>query len=265
MSALKTLQDEFQDYLISGNNKVLPSIAPDERVSSVRRLQIYFDAYRIRLNEILKLDFPKTHTLMGDHAMDEAFERYLSLYPSTHFSVRYFGQYFATFLKNEKPYSDVPVLAEMALFEWSLSHTLDAKDASIVTQQDLGKISPQDWADLQFNFHPSVTSDVFAWDTPQLWQDIDLEREPRDPKIQPAPLRWVFWRKGLRTLFQSCTATENIMFEAVLANQSFAQMCEALMDTLPQDSIPMTVAQTLFKWISEEMISQMSIIDSTEQ
>ncbi len=259
MSALDTLQNEFQDYLITGNNKVLPSIAKDERVSAQRRLQIYFDAYRIRLLEILQLDFPKTHTLMGDEAFAKAFEQYLFTYPSKHFSVRYFGQRFSHFLATEQPYADVPVLAEMALFEWLVSSTLDAKDDVIITQQDLSQIAPQNWADLQFRFHPSVVSHVFHWDTPQLWQDIEQEKDPRDPKLQSSPIRWLFWRKGLRSLFQSCTLTENILFEAVLDNKSFAQICETLIDTVDQEAIPMTVAQTLFKWINEEMISQVTL------
>ncbi|MBS0287956.1 MAG: putative DNA-binding domain-containing protein [Proteobacteria bacterium] len=259
MSALKQIQDDFQHYLVSGVNDILPSISEDKRFSARNRLLVYFDAYRIRLMEILKLDFPKTHTLLGDDLFEEAFIQYLTKHIPTHFSVRYFGQHFSQFLATTKPYSDFPVFAEMALFEWSVSHTLDAKDDMLVTQQALGQISPEEWADLHFEFHPSLISQYFHWDTPQLWQDIELEREPRQPMRQAAPMRWLFWRKGLRSLFQSCTPTEDIMFQAVLAKKSFAQICEDLLDTVPEDAIPMTVAQTLFKWISEEMISKMEV------
>lgn len=264
MSALKSIQDMFQNYLITGQDNILPSVAPDERVIAQRRLQIYFDSYRIRLLEILRLDYPKTHTLMGDDAFDAAFLSYLSLYPSKHFSVRYFGQHFSHFLATQKPYADVPVIAEMALFEWSLSYTLDAKDAKIVSQSQLGQIAPEQWAQLQFGFHPSVTTSVLKWDVPQLWQEIDQERTARDPQCQVSPVRWVFWRKGLRTLFQSCTPAQNIMFEAVQAKLSFAQICENLIDVLPQDDIPITVAQTMYHWINEEMISDMALIESSE-
>ncbi len=54
------------------------------------------------------------------------------------------------------------------------------------------------------------------------------------------------------------------MFSAVLANKSFGQICEDLIDVIPEEAIPMTVAQTLFKWIDEEMICEMHLTDSTE-
>ncbi len=256
MPVLKSVQDDFQRYLTKGDSSIRPEIVDDARLGANKRLRIYFDAYRIRLNEILKLDFPKTHTLLGDDAMDEAFSLYLENYPSTHFSVRYFGRHFSQFLASTKPYADFPVFAEMALFEWSVSHTLDAKDASIVTQEALTQVDPEQWADLVFSFHPSVMSQLFYWDVPQLWQDIEQEKEPRQPKRQETPVRWVFWRKGLRSLFQSCTQTENIMFQGVLEKKSFAEICEDLIDIVPEDAIPMSVAQTLFKWISDEMIAK---------
>ncbi|MBS0288471.1 MAG: putative DNA-binding domain-containing protein [Proteobacteria bacterium] len=255
---LKQIQTEFQDYLIHHDLQILPQIAADERFSASKRLKVYFDAYRIRLKEILKLDFPKTATLLGDEAFDTAFEQYLYQYPSQHFSVRYFGQFFSEFLNNHKPFSDHNVFSQMALFEWSISYTIDAKDGELVTQKMLSQLAPEIWADLHFYFHPSVTSQVFTWDIPQLWQDIENEQPPRQPIAQPQPTRWLLWRKGLRSLFQSCTIAQERMVLAVLAGKSFADICEDLMDILPEEDIPITAAQTLFKWVNEDMIAKIA-------
>ncbi len=262
MQALKQLQSQFQEYLTQGSNTIFPEIAPDERFSADKRLKVYFDAYRIRLMEILKLDFPKTHTLLGDEDFEQAFLKYLLQFPSTHFSVRYFGQQFSQFLARNHPYSQCQLFAEMAEFEWAISFTIDAKDAHRATTQDLAKINPLDWPSLHFTFHPSVTSHCFDWDTPQLWQHIESELPERPPVKQDIPVRWLLWRKGLRSLFQSCNPAEKLMFEAIQANANFGDICESLIDTIPEDQIPMTVAQTLNKWIHEEMISDIYRTDT---
>jgi hypothetical protein len=242
--------------LTQGNiSHILPSIAKDH-LSSEKRLGIYFDAYRIRLMEILKLDFPKTHTLMGDDAFDDAFFQYLAKYPSEHFSVRYFGERFPLFLKETKPYSEIGILTEMAHFEWCVAFTLDAKDDTVVSVQTLAAIPGEDWPDLQITFHPSVKSHQFAWDTPQLWQHIEKEEPPRGPVLQPSLVRWLFWRSGIRSLFQSCTPVESTMFELVNEQKYFAEICEILMETFEEEQIPVLAAQTLHKWVSSGMIAR---------
>lgn len=256
MVALKTLQSQFQAYLIDSNaNPIMPSIAPDARFSAPERLKVYHDAYRLRLLEILKLDFSKTHVLLGDDNFDEAFFQYLQQYPSHHFSVRYFGQHFAHFLRTQAPYKDHTMLAEMAEFEWALNFTIDAADAPIAKTTMLAGVDPEQWPDLRFIVHPSMTSLYLHWDTPALWHDIDNEQPPRAPIQQAQPMRWLFWRKGIKTYFQSCTPAEDQLFKALLANHNFGEMCESLIDILPEEEIPQVAAHTLFKWIQEEMIS----------
>lgn len=260
MLTLKPLQAFFQNYLIAGDSTpLMGNIVDDQRFSAQKRLKIYFDAYRIRLRDILKTDFPKTHTLLGDEAFENACALYLTQYPSEHFSVRYFGQHFHQFLKEEPAYKDLGVLAEMAQFEWLISHTTDAPDlndpnARILSPQMLAQVPPEDWADLTFSFHPSLISAYFEWDTPKLWQHIEADAPPRAPLKMDAPQRWLFWRKEIKSLFQSCTGAEDILFQSLNSGKSFAESCEDLMYTLSANEIPLVAAQTLYKWVNEGMV-----------
>lgn len=255
MQTLNEVQVQFQDYLIQGDQEsILRSIAPDDRFSAEKRLQVYFDAYRIRLLEILKQDFPKTHTLLGDQEFAEAFHLYLRKHPSQHFSVRYFGQHFVEFLASTTPYQEYGIFSEMALFEWSLAHTLDAQDAPCVEVTALSAVPPEKWASLSFVFHPSVISHYYRWDTPQLWQYIENENPPRSPVQQDLPVRWICWRKDLSCRFQSCTLAEDKMVQSILAGNNFAEICESLLYTLSENEIPLTAAQILYKWVNEKML-----------
>lgn len=254
---LKNLQENFQTFLMQSNIKnILPEIMPDERFSAQNRLKVYHDAYRIRLFEILKIDFPKTYTLMGDADFEHAFIGYLEQFPSHHFSVRYFGQHFKDFLANTAPFNQHSLLCEMATFEWLLGSTFDAPDGPLLQADTLSAISPENWPILRFNLHPSVVSSYFEWDTPQLWQVIDAEQPERPPVKQPQRVRWLLWRRGLKSYFLSCTAPEDLMFQSLQKGLDFADSCESLLEILPEEQVPQIAAQTLYKWVHEGLISK---------
>ena len=254
MTNLSLLQSQFQDYLMNGSSQMLENVEDCPRFGADKRLKVYFDAYRLRLLEILKLDFEKTHTLLGDEHFENAFHLYISAHPSTHFSVRYFGQHFPEFLKTTAPFNAHPILSEMAYFEWLLSYTLDAEDAKPVHHDALAKLSPEEWPTLRFKFHPSVISHVFEWNTAALWQLIDKEEPPQAPEKQATPIRWIFWRKGIKCYYHSCNEIENKLFSAISENQDFSQICENLLEILPEDEIPLKTAQILNQWIQEERL-----------
>jgi len=255
MTELHTLQSQFQNYLTHGNiDPLLAQIAPSNTFAANRRLAVYFDAYRIRLHEILQLDFPKVRILMGEDNFRKAFVEYLTEYPSRHFSVRYFGQFFPDFLEKHADFSDYPFLAEMAQFEWALNHTLDAADASILTLPMLSSIPPDRWYKLTFSLHPSVVWRDFSWNVPALWKAIDNDEPPRLPTISPFPVLWLCCRKGLRSLFHSCTPAEQCLFKALQAGGDFSEMCASLIDIVHEADIPRIAAQALHQWVQEELL-----------
>lgn len=260
---LSDLQDAFQSYLIEGKQTAIsPVIENNKRFNAERGLKVYFDGYRLRLLEILKLDFPKTYAMMGDDHFDPAFIAYLDKHPSQHFSVRYFGQYFSEFLKTTSPYNEFPVLAEMAEFEWSVAFTIDAPDAPIATVQQFSQIAPEKWPDLLFTLHPAVQHRHFEYDTPQLWQLIDGEEELRAPVKLPAKLCWLFWRKGQKSYFRSCNLAQEKMLQGIIAQQEFGELCEELLPILPENEIAAFAAQTLYQWVNDGMISSIKTADT---
>lgn len=257
---LSQLQDAFQAYLTKGEKTAISPIITDKKGFGAQRgLKVYYDAYRLRLCEILKLDFPKTYAMMGDENFEPAFASYLDQYPSHHFSVRYFGQHFSEFLRNTAPYKEYPVLAEMAEFEWAVAFTIDSSDGPIATAEDFNAISPEHWPDLCFTIHPSVTHRFFNYDTPQMWQLIENEEPLREPIKQQDPVLWLFWRKEQRSFFRSCNIAQQTLFLGMIQQQPFGELCENLLSILPEDEIAAFAAGTLYQWVQDEMISSISI------
>ena len=59
MADLKTLQLRFAAHLNSAEDEaILSSIVGDEKASATERMGFYYDAYRLRLIEVMQSDYP---------------------------------------------------------------------------------------------------------------------------------------------------------------------------------------------------------------
>lgn len=258
MSKLIDIQNGFQHYLLTGEIKdVLPAIVEDH-LPREKRLKIYFDAYWLRLLDITQQDYSKTLVLLGEEKFEQAFLAYLKAYPSKHFSARYFGQYFSQFLKDCSPYSDYPMLSEMANFEWSLMSTLDAADAPLISQAELNTLPENAWSSLKLSFHPSVILRKYQWDTPFLWKSIEANEPQRQPILLEEPQDWLIWRKGLRSLYHSISPTQALLFKSMNQGLCFHECLEKLNEIMEEAEIPAFAISNLQFWIHSEMVSGMS-------
>ncbi len=261
MSKLAQLQGDFQAYLREHQNKTMSSkIVDGEPMTADRKLNVYHEAYRIRLLEVLRIDFPKLEIILGEQAFTEVGLSYIDQYPSTHFSVRYFGQSFEKFLSGHKPYSDYPFMIEMVNFETALMESLDAADDAILTLQDLSQIAPEMWPSLSFSFHPSVHTRVYKWDTPLLWKDIEQDNPPRQPTELKEKESWVMWRQDIRSKYESMSPVQKILYPLIAQNDCFAQMAETLSQHFDESEVPLLLVQNLQYWIEHGLISKVKVL-----
>lgn len=247
----------FQNYLVDHDPKSIIARTVDNLgLSATKRLQIYFDAYRLRLLDILVDDYPKVHTLMGDDAFYTLSNDYISDHPSQFFSVRYFGQSLAQYLRNSTLYFDHPYLAEMADFEWLISNTLDASDQPILGIDALHKLTPDQWGELSIEFHPSLQIITCEWDVPQLWQAIEEETPPRNPIKQVQPVTWMLWRKGLQSHFRSLSHHTAYLLNHFKNREQFGDICEGLCEYLDEALVPQTALGFLQQSLEDGIVSK---------
>lgn len=259
---LYKIQNVFQAYLTDQNpdaTHTMEHLTNDStHISATKRLEIYYDGYRLRLLEILEGDFPKLHTLMGDEAFDALGHHYIAAYPSKHFSARYFGQYLAHFLREEIAYTKQPYLAEMADFEWALGNTLDAENANIITLDDLKSISPAYWGNLKIHFHPSLQVRTFEWNIPQLWKTIENKEPPQSPIKQKESMTWIFWRRDLQSQFRSLTKPQALILKLFQEDNPFSDICESLSEIIDPEMVPVIALEFIQHCIDDGFISKLS-------
>ena len=256
---LRRLQRQFQRHVLAGSNEIVTHITGTEKTSSETRLAIYVEGYRTRLTEGLAADFPALHTLLGEKGFEALVHAYIDVHPSEHFSMRYLGSHLSEFLARTSPHVDLPVLSEMAAFEWRLRSAFDAADADVRSVSDIEAIEPSRWGHMRFGFHPSVNRLDLSWNVPAIWNAVEENEELPKPDANDMPIPWLIWRQDLKTYFRSLTIDEAGSIDALVAGRSLSQVCEQLREWIEPEIVAAHAARLVKRWVSDGLIERVSI------
>jgi len=251
---LRRLQHELQSHLLGEPSSIADAVADAPPLSVADRLGIYRNAYRVRLIEALDDTYPVLHALLGDEVFVALGEEFVSAHPSVHRSIRWYGGELSAFLSRCPPYAEQPILAELALLEWTLAEVFDSADADPTPRAALSAVDPSAWSGLQFEFHPSLRRLHLHWNTAAVWQAMSHEETPPDPVCADGPVPWLLWRQNLQNYFRSMAADEAGALDYALRGANFGEICEALAEWLPDDEIPLRAATLLGTWADSGII-----------
>ena len=139
MPDLLQLQSELIDYLVNKKQGVARYITDSGPIDKKTRLNIYSNAYKLRLQGVIETDHEILSHYLGDELFDLLVEGYINAYPSNQTSLRDFCSNIPVSLKTNTPFKDHPAIAELARFEHTLLFSFDANDASTSNLLDLKK------------------------------------------------------------------------------------------------------------------------------
>jgi hypothetical protein len=161
---LQELQEVFFSILrneLNENDKIFPDtrieqlIAPNAILTSFDRMELYAQQYWWRLLQSLESDFPLLRRVLGVELFSGLIRKYLVRYPSNSYTLRHLGRRLPEFIKSE---SEIP--GEMLELAWDISRfelfrieSFFAKDASIITEEEMSVASPED---IQLALQPHV-------------------------------------------------------------------------------------------------------------
>ena len=253
---LHELQQQFQAYLLQHDERVVRRIEGTPRADNRTRLGIYADAYRLRLLEVLRTDFPALHTLAGDTEFERIGHAYIEAHPSEHYSVRYFGCRLSAFLAGDARFRGTPVFAEMAAFEWALGLSFDAADSDSVSVEAVGAIPGESWPGMRLRLHPSVQFLDLRWNVPGLWNAIQQEQQP---VAADYPQTWVIWRHGLQSFFRSAPVDEAWALDALGEGLCFAMLCAGLCEWIDEEHVAAHAALLIRRWVTDGLIARVDL------
>ncbi|MFZ6759295.1 putative DNA-binding domain-containing protein [Undibacterium sp. Ji50W] len=248
----QSLQTAFQEFILGQRDAasmhvhlaVTPGLGHDAR------LDIYYQAYRLRLRDALSEAYGKTHSYLGDDLFYQACAAYIDAHPSTYRNLRWFGEQFAALLRQQ--FAEHPQVAELAQFEWALGCAFDAPDHAILQLTDLGKVS--DWETVGLRTSSSLQFIDMHWNSVAIWLALNEDKSPPEPVSTDVAVTWVVWRKQLQAHFRSLVTEETEALRQLGQGQRFADVCERAAENNPQ--LQNDIGGWLHTWVVDEMLAE---------
>lgn len=218
------------------------------------RLAIYRNAYRGRLVEALRLNFPVLRLAMGDADFEAMAFAFIAAHPSRRRSIRWFGEHLETFLRAEPAWLPHPALLDLARLEWAMSLAFDAADDTPMTAEALRGLDAAAWPELRFRLHPSVHLLTLDWAVEPILAALtaDESAEPEAPDERPHTT--LVWRLGLGPRWRELGEDEAAALRAVQAGRLFAGLCEVLAEHVTADDAANRAVAMLGRWLAEGLI-----------
>ena len=248
--SLVQLQQEFMSLLQTNDRHIEQRVMQQGLLSNAQRVDIYRTGYRIRLRGVIDSDHEMLGIYLGDDLYEKMVEGYIDAAPSQHASLRFFGDQLPDYLRGTSPFSDHPILAEIAKFERFLLYAFDSPDADTLNQPLLQQIPAEKWPLLKFSFHPSLTFYQCHWNAVESWQSLKNKENPSTPTTTEQSKMWAIWR-GLSKLteYKSILAIEREMLNAMQQGKNFAEVCESLVEHVPEEQIASTLYGYIVEWL----------------
>jgi hypothetical protein len=159
-------------------------IKPNDRLTSVERLEIYNRVYWFRILSSLAEDFPGLRALIGQQSFDKLLVAYLSELPSESFTLRNLGSRLEAWLRNHLEF--VPKTERMAVdmvrLEWADIDVFDSAELPKLTEDDPGAQG----VDPTFHLQPYVRLLDLAYPVDDLLLKIRRDREGEEPETDIA-------------------------------------------------------------------------------
>jgi hypothetical protein len=256
---LAELQRAFQDHVLLGSHGIYKAVLGSADFPAAFRMGVYADAYHLRLTEALAHTYPRVQQSLGNEAFASMARSYLAARPSSHVSVRWFGDQLAAHLAQDAQYRRKPWVAELAQWEWTVAAAFDASDADPLGLDALAGISTEEWPDLRFQFHPSVHTLYLQTNAAVIFQALSEEAKVPGAVVFRTPQVWVIWRQELTTRYRLLDENEAQALQTLagLAPDRvglFKEMCETLCQFHDTYDVPLIAAGMLKTWLTQGLI-----------
>jgi hypothetical protein len=125
------VDDSINHHWVDGSNMsdfAARFIKPNDKLSSVERLEIYNQQYWYRLLDSLREDFPGLHAVLGEDRFVELSVAYLDKYASNSFTLRNLGSRLYQFAREDFGLfsaKEKGLILDMIIFEWSEIEAFD--------------------------------------------------------------------------------------------------------------------------------------------
>lgn len=254
---LSDWQTEVQAYLLNpdaqANSSLQASLLGSAALSAEQGLAIYHNAYRARLLEALRGDYPAVHGWLGDDEFDALALAYLQAHPSQHYSLRWLGAQLADFIDGYLVPAQAAPLSELARLEWAFTLAFDAPPGQPLSLEQMAELPAADWPALQVRLLPSAQWQVCGYNSLAIWQAGKEQGAFPGSQLLAEAEVCLIWREQLITRYRSLPPAEARALQGMsVQGWSFAELCAELAHLGEQ--APLQAATWLRQWLSDGLL-----------
>jgi hypothetical protein len=153
-------------------------IKPNDRLTSVERLEIYNRVYWFRILSSLAEDFPGLRAVIGQEKFDQVLHGYLTELPSISYTLRDLGSRLEAWLRAhpESIARHERMALDMVRLEWADIEAFDAAQLPTLTQQELASLGE----DPVFHLQPHLQLLDLAYPVDEVLLKIREAEEPEN-------------------------------------------------------------------------------------
>jgi hypothetical protein len=252
-----TEDERMRDYTLDGRStKALAEeiVKPNDRLTSVERLEIYNRVYWFRLLSSLADDFPGLRAVIGQEQFDKVLLAYLTELPSQSYTLRDLGSRLETWLRAHPEFiaGNERMALDMVRLEWADIEAFDAAENPVVSQNELASLGE----DPVFHLQPNLQLLDLAYPVDELLLKV---RETEDPETDissnvvmmdhsdSAPRKQLPLPKG-KKVFLAVHRQQNIVYFKRLKPEGFA-----LLRALQQGQTLSQAIETSVDWSGKKL------------
>jgi len=244
-----TADEEMQQHDITGHwsGRAMADvagefIAPNSRLTSFERLEIYNRQYWFRLQTAFNEDFPALKAVVGAERFESLMNAYLTVHPSRSFTLRNLGSQLLDWLTQNPQYAGrrQALALDVVRVEWACIEAFDNAERAPLSAEEVAAIG----ADSQLALQPHVQLLALQYPADDLVLDMHQhqKRESTEAGTRPesmeqesyTPLRlrkratWLaIHRADLSLYYKRLTRSEYLTLCALRDGQTLPQALEA--------------------------------------
>jgi uncharacterized protein (UPF0276 family) len=204
------------------NAKLL--VRSSTQVESNVRLEIYHNAYRARLAEVLADTFEKTYLFMGSDMFDVLAREFAVVHPPMTRSLNHYGDGFADYLRMRFPENFE--LFEMAQLDYLLRCCFDHSDEAVLSVEKAQLSDASNWLMLKSPLVETAVLLESRSNVVSLWNAIHADEPVPEVSYLPSPSQIMVWRKDESPHFQSLDESRTQIIRYLIGGSSISQACE---------------------------------------
>jgi len=229
-------------------------VKPNDRLTSVERLEIYNRVYWFRLLSSLADDFPGLRAVVGQEKFDKILLAYLTELPSESFTLRNLGSRLEAWLRQHPEFTPAQerIALDMVRLEWADIEAFDAAEFPKLTQDELQVLGE----DPVFHLQPNLILLDLAYPVDELLLQVRETEEPESDiasnvvmmeHSDATPHKQYPLPKGKKT-FLAVHRQDNIVYFKRLKPEAFA-----LLRALQQDQPLSQAIESSVNWSGKKL------------